>query len=62
MTHHYQNWKNLPENLGVGTIDTQHGITGKLVHHAKNWENITKDQWVLETMKGYQIEFVATPS
>ena len=36
-------------------------ITARLTHHAKNWEKITKDWSVLETVRGFQIKFTATP-
>ena len=43
---------------GVTAVETQHGITGRLEHHAMNWEVITKDRWVLETVKGYILDRV----
>ena len=27
----------------------------------KNWEILTKDRWILETVQGYSIEFIAEP-
>jgi len=34
---------------------------GRLVHHLANWSAITQDQWVLNMIRGYQIDFMATP-
>lgn len=44
--------------LGLVPINSQHGIAGRLANHAENWEKITKDRWVLDVIKGYQIEFL----
>ena len=34
---------------------------GRLAHFAHIWEKITRDQWILTTVKGYRIEFHTTP-
>ena len=34
---------------------------GRLAHFQKNWALITRDRWVLDTVKGYHIEFHTTP-
>ena len=36
-------------------------VGGRLCHFALNWEQITNDQWVLETIKGYEIPFIKPP-
>ena len=46
VVHHYQ--PDLPQ-------------AGRLVHYLTNWSAITQDQWVLNTVRGYQIDFVAKP-
>ena len=38
-----------------------HGIPGRLAHSTNNWETITKDQWVLDMVRGYEIDFTAMP-
>ena len=42
-------------NLGVGPIEAVHGVAGRLVNHVKHWAMITKDRWVLDTVRGYKI-------
>ena len=34
---------------------------GRLAHYLANWSAITQDQWVLSTVRGYRIDFVAMP-
>ena len=34
---------------------------GRLAHFAKNWEEISNDPWILETIRGYQVEFHTIP-
>ena len=36
-------------------------VAGKLQYHLANWERVTRDRWVLDTVKGYQIEFTSDP-
>lgn len=35
--------------------------SGRLVHFLDNWKTITQDNWVLQTVVGYKIPFVAPP-
>ena len=48
-------------NLGVVSIEAVHGVAGRLANHVKNWATITKDRWILDTVKGYKINFVTVP-
>ena len=34
---------------------------GRLQYFLKNWETLTRDRWVLETVRGYKIEFRMNP-
>ena len=48
----------------MGTIITltiQASPAGRLAHFQSNWEKVTKDGWVLNTVKGYEIEFSLKP-
>ena len=36
-------------------------IAGRLAHFQCNWEILTQDQWVLQTVAGYQLELLAIP-
>ena len=36
-------------------------LAGRLKHFLHNWEKLTQDQWILQTVKGVQIEFMNTP-
>ena len=38
-----------------------HPIAGRLSKHLMNWKLITRDQWVLNTVRGYSIEFLTNP-
>ena len=48
-------------NLGVVPIEAVHGVAGRLANHVKNWATITKYRWILDTVKGYKINFVTVP-
>ena len=47
--------------MGVTPIENEHGIAGRLSFHARNWQKITRDRWVLDMVKGYQIDFLSSP-
>ena len=60
------------KNCLINTIQNILGVTsvtplivaspaGRLAHFAQIWEKITRDQWILTTVKGYRIEFHTTP-
>lgn len=53
---------NILGNMGVVHL-TVTGLSpaGRLAHFAQNWEKITKDRWVLTTIKRYRMEFHSTP-
>ena len=36
--------------------------SGKVIWFQRNWKAITSDQWVLNCVQGYEIEWVARPS
>ena len=37
-------------------------LAGRTANHFRNWEAITSDKWVLQTVRGYQLEFVNMPT
>lgn len=37
-------------------------VAGRLTFFKDNWSKISQDQWILNTIRGYKIEFVANPS
>ena len=39
----------------------QHKLAGKLAYHLSNWQVLTKDQWVLNTVQGYSLDFISEP-
>ena len=41
-------------------ISCQH-IAGRVSYFLSNWEVLTQDQWVLQTVGGYQLELTSTP-
>ena len=36
-------------------------LAGRVAHFLPNWEVLTQDQWVLQTVAGYQLELTTTP-
>jgi len=60
------NWKSILLNqISCLGVDQYHHVVlpqaGRLTHYWANWSAITQDQWVLNTVLGYQIDFVAMP-
>lgn len=43
-------------------ISIQIKVGGRLALFVLRWKEITQDQWVLETVEGYRIDFVETPA
>ena len=60
------NWKSTLVNQ-IACLGVEHlhqpdlPQAGRLTHYLINWSAITQDQWVLNTVQGYQIDFVAMP-
>ena len=53
--------------LNMGVEDVKEDVlsqspSGKVIWFQRNWKAITSDQWVLNCVKGYEIEWVARPS
>ena len=53
-------------NMGISDIAAELAIqnlplAGRLSHFLSNWEAITQDEWVLQTITGYRIEFLRKP-
>ena len=36
-------------------------VGGRLALHVKEWEKLSSHQWVIQTVRGYKIPFIATP-
>ena len=48
--------------MGIVPLDIESSPTGQLAHLILvNWQKVTKDRWILNTVKGYRISFLATP-
>ena len=45
----------------VGSIVENAVPAGKLRFHINTWKVITRDPWILDTIKGYQIDFLSEP-
>ena len=54
--------KSLIAARGVMPLNAQECPAGRLAHFQKNWTLITKDRWVLDTVKGYHRIPLNTPS
>ena len=37
-------------------------VAGRLALFCENWLQVTRDKWVLDTVTGYKIEFISTPT
>ena len=42
-------------NWGLTLIRIKGAQAGRLQHFIKNWKRVTEDQWVLNTVRGYQV-------
>ncbi len=49
------------KSMGITPFGVRVSPAGRLAHFACNWDKITKDQWVLSTIKGYRMEFHSMP-
>lgn len=47
--------------VGYTTLEIQTNPVGWLAHFVANWQLITKDQWILDTVRGYRISFTSHP-
>ena len=47
--------------LGVVPVKSDHPPAGRLRDHISTWKVITKDPWVLNTVRGHQIDFLSEP-
>ena len=47
--------------MGVIPSTGNHKAAGKLQGHLDTWKVITRDPWVVNTIKGYQIDFLSKP-
>ena len=36
-------------------------VGGRLAHFTRNWKQISNDQWILDTVSGYKMEFQGYP-
>ena len=36
-------------------------LTRRVLHHLPNWNILTQDNWVLQAVQGYMIDFTHTP-
>ncbi len=47
--------------MGIHPLGVLVSPAGRLAHFACMWGKITKDQWVLSTIRGYRMEFHTIP-
>ncbi len=45
----------------ISQLKAPKAVDGRLQNHLANWERVMKDRWVLDTVKGYLIEFTSDP-
>ncbi len=46
---------------GMVPLKAPKAVAGRLQHHLANWERVTKDRWVLDTVKDHLIELTNDP-
>ena len=47
--------------MGIVPLNINTSPAGRLAHFHTNWQKLTKDQWVLDTVREYEIEFTSNP-
>ena len=47
--------------LACQICQTAFPVAGRIKHFHINWSQVTQDQWVLDTIQGYRIEFTEIP-
>ena len=48
--------------MGISPLKGEKQPAGRLAHYLENWKILTKDQWVLNTVQGYQLELQVEPT
>ena len=56
-----QSTREIIARMGVAHLCTLEQLAGRPSHFASNWEIVTKEQWVLNTVRGYRIQFASDP-
>ena len=56
-----QSFQNVIASMGIVPLEIKEVAAGRLHCFIRNWERLTKDRWVLDTIRGYNIEFLSTP-
>lgn len=59
--NHVHSTMNSIVSMGIVSITNPGSPAGQLAHFLPNWEKISKDRWVLDTVRGYFIEFHSLP-
>ena len=49
------------KQLACTISQSAHPMAGRLKHLLPNWAQVTQDQWVLNTVQGYSIDFMGVP-
>ena len=47
--------------MGIVPLNINTSPAGRVAHFHTNWQKLTKDRWVLDTVRGYEIEFTLNP-
>jgi len=45
----------------IGQMNLTISLAGRLAQFNTNWERIAQDRWVLQAIRGYQLELVQSP-
>ena len=48
--------------MGIVPLNINTSPAGRVPHFHTNWQKLTKDRWVLDTVRGYEIENPTTIS
>ena len=47
--------------LGIVPVASDHPVAGRLRDHRNTWKVLTRDPWVLDTIRGHLIDFTSKP-
>jgi hypothetical protein len=54
-------WSNQIARLGIVPVASDHPAAGRLRDHRNTCKVLTRDPWVLDTIKGHLIDFTSKP-
>jgi len=53
---------NSQQEISLRKIPTPEVPSGRIAHYLLNWQKITSDPWILQVVKGYELELLQEPT